>query len=60
MRFRKTTWLDTKTSKPVYGIKAEYKGKFYNAMSEGKPLFFDKKEERDQKIKDLKEIYGEI
>lgn len=58
MRFRKSTWLDTKTNKPVYGVKAQYAdGKFYNAMFEGRPLLFDNEEERNNKIKELKELY---
>jgi len=61
MKFRKSTWLDTKTNKPVYGIKASHpeihNGKFLNAMFENKPLLFDNAEERDSKIKELKELY---
>lgn len=58
MKFRKTTWFDTKTNKAVYGIKAQYTdGKYYNAMMDGKPLFFDKEEDRNNKIAELKLMF---
>ena len=61
MKFRKTTWLDTKKNIPVYGIKASHPdihgGKFLNAMFENKPLLFEVEQERDDKLKELKQLY---
>ncbi len=57
MRFKKTTWLNTKTNKPVYGIsvKRKFDKSFMNLAENGKPLFFNSAEKRDAKIANIKE-----
>jgi hypothetical protein len=56
MRFKKTTWLNTDTDKPVYGLKLKYAcmDKFVNVAINGKPALFNTEKERDQKIAEIK------
>jgi hypothetical protein len=55
MRFKKTTWLNTKTNKPEYGIKIKYSNlQYLNVAENGKPLIFKTEKERDAKIAEIK------
>jgi len=54
MKTQATQWFNTKTMKPVYGIKVKHEGKWLNAAENGKPLLFDSEEERDRKRKEIR------
>lgn len=58
MKFKMTTWLDTVSMCPVYGI-AVYDGKKkYEAAEDGKLLLFDTEEEAKAKIRELEQRNG--
>lgn len=56
MRFKRTTWLNTATNKPAYGIKMKYNcmDEFVSVAINGKPALFDTELERDRKIQEIK------
>lgn len=53
-RFRRHSWINTNTMKPIYSIQARVGRKGWAHLHErGKPMFFDKEADRDAKLKEL-------
>jgi hypothetical protein len=52
--YRAHDWLNTKTMKPVYSIQARVGKKGWAHVHEnGKPMFFDCKDKRDNILKEM-------
>lgn len=57
MKFRKHNWFDTEHQVEKYGIQAKHPitGQWYYCHDNGTPLIYDTVEERNEKIKELRE-----
>lgn len=53
MKFKANDWLDTKDRQVYYGIDGYIDGRWLHVATDGNPLFFTTKEERDEYIKVL-------
>ena len=54
MKYRAHEWINTNTMQPVYSIQAQVGKKGWaNVHENGKPMFFDDKEKRDVKLKEM-------
>ena len=55
MKFRKSTWLDTRTNTLVFGIevKPQPKDHWFNCCENDAPLLYEKESERDAKLRAL-------
>jgi hypothetical protein len=54
MEYRAHEWINVNTMKPVFSIQAKVgKRGWAHVHENGKPMFFDNKEERDTKLKEL-------
>jgi hypothetical protein len=55
MKFRKSTWLDTRTKTPAFGIEVrpQPKDHWFNCHENGNPLIYATEAERDAKLSEL-------
>lgn len=62
MKFRKSNWFDTEKLVEKYGIQAKHPmtGQWYYFCEDGKPLLYDTIEERNTKIKELRESQNAV
>jgi hypothetical protein len=56
MKYRKHTWLNTKTMEPEYGIQTKHPetGKWMHCCEGKKPLIYTAEKARDAKLRDLR------
>lgn len=53
--FRAHDWFDTEKEKPLYGIQARREnGKWLHVCEGNRPLLYEKAEERDAKLEELR------
>ncbi len=59
IHYRAHDWVDIKQNKVVFGIQAKLVGwevRWRHCAEDDKPLFFEKEGDRDNKLKELKEL----
>lgn len=56
MQTAPTSWLDTETLKPKYGLKVLHEGRWKNLAEDGKPCIYDTETERDAKRAEYRKI----
>jgi len=54
VRTREADWLDTKSMKTLFGIQVRVRSRWCYAHSDGKPLIYATKAERDAKRAELR------
>ena len=55
--YRRHNWFDGKRGVPVYGIQVEaigYEARWLHCMEDGTPLLFDREEDREAKLKEVR------
>lgn len=53
-QYRAHDWINTNTGKPVFSIQARVgKNEWAHCHENGKPMFYDDAEKRDEKLKEL-------
>lgn len=56
---RPTSWLDTNTGKPKYGLQVKLHGTWHGYAEDGKPYLVDTMKERDAKRAEVRRIKTE-